>query len=218
VRVPALIIHRRNDPVYGMEHARALAEGIPAARLVELPGTDHFLYSGDTEPILDAVRSFMVGAASPPTPVDRFLTTVLAAEVAGVQTSHAEPAQALVAVIRPCVEANRGQVVGFTGAGFLSTFDGPGRAVRAAADLRAALAPLGVEVRTGVHTAEVERQGRNLIGTGVDIASSLARAARPGSILVTRTVTDLVAGCGLAFMPHHEHPDGVPQPPFEALV
>jgi len=146
-----------------------------------------------------------VGAAPP----ERFLATVLYAEVVAPDAVPDE----VVGAARRCVEAQRGRLVEAAGGAVLATFDGPGRGVRAACDLRDALAPLGVEIRAGVHTAEVERRGDAIAGTGVQVAGRLARAADPGSIWVSRTVTDLVAGCGLAFAPRGEHHlDGLAQP------
>jgi pimeloyl-ACP methyl ester carboxylesterase/DNA-binding winged helix-turn-helix (wHTH) protein len=209
IRVPTLVIHRSDDSYAGLEHAHELVAGIPGARLVELPGRDHFLFSGDTEPILAAVKDFVVGGSVGAAAPERFLATVLHAEL---MASDALPGDIAVAA-RRCVEAHRGRLVEGAGDGLLATFDGPGRGVRAACDLRNALAPLGVEIRAGVHTAEVERRGDAIAGTGVQVAGRLAREAEPGSIWVSRTVTDLVAGCGLAFAPRGEHHlEGVAQP------
>jgi hypothetical protein len=209
IRVPTLVIHRANDIFAGMEHARDLVAGIPDARLVELPGRDHYLFSGDTEPILAAVEDFVVGTSAGGAAPELFLATVLHAEVVAADVVPDD----VVAAARHCVERHRGRLLSVAGNVLLATFDGPGRGVRAACDLRDALAPLGVEIRAGVHTAEVERRGDAIAGTGVHVAGRLARAAEPGSIWVSRTVTDLVAGCGLAFAPRGEHQlDGLPQP------
>ena len=209
IRVPALVIHRADDTYAGLEHARDLVAGIPDARLVELPGRDHYLFSGDTAPILAAIEDFVVGASPATAPPERFLATVLHAEIVG---AGAVPDD-VVAAARRGIESHRGRLVGVTGSVLLATFDGPGRGVQAACDLRDALAPLGVEIRAGVHTAEVERRGDAIAGTGVQVAGRLAQEAQPGSIWVSRTVTDLVAGCGLAFAPRGEHQlDGLPHP------
>jgi class 3 adenylate cyclase len=224
IGVPTLVIHRRDDVFCGIEHARDLVRGIPDARLVELPGRDHYLFSGDTGPILAAVEDFVVGAAPgapPEASPERFLTTVLFADIVGSTATAAAVGDArfrrvldeFAATARRCVEAHRGRLVGFSGDGLVATFDGPGRGVRAACDLRDALAPLGTEIRAGLHTAEVERRGDDIAGFGVHVASRLAGAADPGSIWVSRTVTDLVVGCGLAFTPRGEHElAGLPQP------
>jgi hypothetical protein len=208
IHVPTLVIHRAADPVFGMEHAHDLADGIPGARLVELPGTDHFVFSGDTGPILDAVRDFVLGSTVAPPTVspDRFLATVASVEVVGGSDGFDEAA-------RHCVAANRGDVIDAPIGGLLAVFDGPGRGVQAMCDLRSALAPHGVEIRAGVHTAEVERRGREIVGVGVRVANWLGHAAQPGSIWVSRTVVDLVAGWGLVFAPRGEHHiDGLPHP------
>jgi pimeloyl-ACP methyl ester carboxylesterase len=215
IRVPTLVLHRTHDRMYGVENARDLVAGIPNARLVELPGTDHFLFSGDTAPILTAVRDFVVGAATEYADPDRFLATVLRVDVVGssIDLGHAVRSDELVVTVRRCVEHYRGQLLSATDGRFLATFAGPGRAVRAGCALQDALAPLGIEIRAGVHTAEVERRDDAVAGTGVDVASALAADAEPGSIMVSRTVTDLVAGWGLAFVSHGEQQVvGLPQP------
>jgi pimeloyl-ACP methyl ester carboxylesterase len=209
IRVPTLVIHRAHDTYAGLEHAHDLVARIRDARLVELPGRDHYLFSGDTEPILAAIEDFVVGASPATGAAERFLATVLHAEIVA---AGAVPDD-VVAAARRCVESHRGRLVGVTGGALLATFDGPGRGVQAACDLRDALAPLGAEIRAGVHTAEVERRGDAIAGTGVQVAGRLAQEAEPGSIWVSRTVTDLVAGCGLAFAPRGEHQlDGLPHP------
>jgi pimeloyl-ACP methyl ester carboxylesterase len=208
VAVPTLVIHRVDDTVYGIEPARQLAAGISGARMLELPGRDHFVFSGDTGPLLAAVEDFVVGSRpAAPSPPERFLATVLFADIVGSTAAAADMGDATFrrlldtfeATARRCVDAQRGDVVGFAGDGVVAVFDGPGRAVRAACDLRRELAPLGAEIRAGVHTAELERRGADVTGIGVHVAARLAALAEPGAVWVSRTVTDLVAGCGLAF-------------------
>ena len=221
IHVPTLVIHRSDDPIFGLEHAHALVTGIPGARLLALPGRDHFLFSGDTAPILAAVEEFVVGASASPASPDRFLATVLFADIVGSTATVAAVGDArwsrqldeFARVARHCVEDHRGELVGFAGDGLLAVFDGPGRGVRAACDLRDTLAPLGTEIRAGIHTAEIERRNGDVAGIGVHIASRLAEVADPGAVWVSRTVTDLVAGCGLVFKPRGEHRlAGVPDP------
>jgi hypothetical protein len=215
IAVPTLVLHRSEDAAYAIEHARALVDGIPDARLIELPGTDHWLFSGDTEPIVDAVRSFVAGTVGTTPVPDRFLTTVLVAAPVGPATGFA---QAVESAARRCVESHRGVVVSIDPSGIVSTFDGPGRAVQAAVALSGVLAPLGTEIRVGVHTAEVRRDGDAIRGIGVEVAERLARAAEPGAILVSRTVTDLVAGWGVLFTPYGADLDGLPQPLYAVVV
>ena len=215
IRVPTLVVHRSHDAFYGIEHARDLVAGIPDTRFLELPGTDHFLFSGDTAPILAAVEEFVIGTAPVVPSSDRFLATVLVCRYRRVDRDRVPPARVddFAATARRCVERHRGQLVGSPGDGLLATFDGPGRGVRAAADLRDALAPLGIDIRVGVHTAEVERRGDDIAGVGVQVARRLAELAEPGSIWVSRTLTDLVAGCGLAFAARGERAiEGLAQP------
>jgi pimeloyl-ACP methyl ester carboxylesterase len=221
IAAPTLVVHRRHDAFYGIEHARDLVAGIPDTRFLELPGTDHFLFSGDTAPILAAVEEFVIGTAPVvPTP-DRFLATVLFADIVGSTATAADVGDTrfarqfddFAATARRCVDRHRGRLVGLSGDGLLATFDGPGRGVRAGCDLRDALAPLGTEIRVGVHTAEVERRNDDIAGVGVHVARRLAELAEPGSIWVSRTVTDLVAGFGLAFAARGEYSiEGLAQP------
>ncbi|MEV6489022.1 hypothetical protein AB0M20_10370 [Actinoplanes sp. NPDC051633] len=210
IRVPALVVHRSEDAIYGIEHAHALVDGIPGAQLVELPGSDHFLFSGDTGPILTALERFVGGAAAPPAE-ERFLATVVF--VGGAGSGGLEDH---IAALRQGIESHRGALISLTADGLLCTFDGPGRGVRAACELRDTLAPLGTTIRAGVHTAEVERRGDQLSGTAVSVARDLAEAADPGSVLVSRTVTELVAGWGLAFAARDRPIAGLPV--FEVAV
>jgi pimeloyl-ACP methyl ester carboxylesterase/DNA-binding winged helix-turn-helix (wHTH) protein len=219
VAVPTLVIHRTDDAVYGIGPARDVAAGIPGARLLELPGRDHYMFSGDTGPLLAAVEDFVVGPPAAPASPDRFLATVVVAGIAGSRAAAADMGEAgfrrmldsFAAEARRCVEAYRGELLPGPGDGLVATFDGPGRGVRAACDLGRALAPLGAEIRAGVHTAEIERRGSDVAGIGVEIAGRLADLAEPGSVWVSRTVTDLVAGCDLAFEPRGERDlPGVP--------
>jgi pimeloyl-ACP methyl ester carboxylesterase len=207
IHVPTLVIHRTKDPVFGISHAQDLTAGIAGARLVELPGGDHFMFSGDTAPILAAVKDFVLGqTGTSAASTDRFLATVAAVEVVGASDGFDIAA-------RRCVAAHRGDVVEARADGMVAIFDGPGRGVRAMCDLRATLAPLGIEIRAAVHTAEVERQGRRVVGLGIQVANRLAQNAELGSIWVSRTVVDLVAGWGLAFTPRGEQSiDGLPHP------
>jgi DNA-binding winged helix-turn-helix (wHTH) protein/class 3 adenylate cyclase len=213
ISVPTLVIHRTDDTIVPIEHARDLVTGIANSRIVELPGRDHFVFSGDTAPILTAVEEFVVGTSAGPVSSDRFLATVLFADIVASTNAAADVGDArwtreldeFSSIAARCTNEHRGELIGFAGDGLLAIFDGPGRGVRAACDLRNALAPVGTEIRAGVHTAEIERRGRDVAGIGVHIASRIADVADPGSVWVSRTVTDLVAGCGLAFEPRGEH-------------
>jgi pimeloyl-ACP methyl ester carboxylesterase/DNA-binding winged helix-turn-helix (wHTH) protein len=218
---PTMVIHRTDDVIVPIEHARRLVECIPSARLVELPGTDHWVFSGDTDPIVDAVRAHVVGSSDAAPPGERVLATVVNVEIveatraarrlgdrrwAGLLDQFHAAASAAVA-------EHRGELVATTGDGVVAIFDGPGRAVLGGLALQRAVAPLGLEVRGGIHTAEIERRDADIAGIGVQIARRVAALAPPGQIWVSRTVTDLVAGTGLVFRDRGSHElDGLDTP------
>jgi pimeloyl-ACP methyl ester carboxylesterase len=223
IPVPTLVLHRAEDPAVPPAHGRRLAASIPGARLVVLDGTDHFLMSGDPAQTLQALQDFMdAGGAQGEVPHDdRVLATVLFVDV----VDSTRMAQALGdrawtarldrfhALARGTVERHRGRLVNTTGDGLVATFDGPGRAVHAAAALRDAVQSVELTVRCGLHTAEIQTRGEDIAGIGVHIAGRVAGAAQPGEVWVSRTVTDLVAGTGLEFEPHGEHDlKGLDQP------
>jgi class 3 adenylate cyclase/DNA-binding CsgD family transcriptional regulator len=221
IRVPALILHRTGDRSLPVEGSRYLAEHIPGARYVELPGEDHLPFVGDQDALLDEVEQFLTGARPAPEP-NRVLLTVAAVEA--VETALAA-ARLGAAGWRAAVEAHgarvrqelaryRGQQIRTTGAGFLATFDGPARAVRCASAVVGAAAGLGLAVRAGVHTGECDVLGGDdgdIGGVAVQLACGVLAQARPGDVLVSSTVTDLVAGSGLAFEGQGTHRfEGVP--------
>jgi pimeloyl-ACP methyl ester carboxylesterase len=214
VTQPTLVLHREHDGVYDLDNAQDLVDHLPDARLVVLAGDDHAIFSGDLDPLVAAVESFVARTHGPtPGQAERFLATVLCVDIVGstgeVQRvgdrAWAEVLDRFHAGAAEAVAAARGRVVGTSGDGLLATFDGPGRAVHAAGAVRAVAAPLGIEVPAGLHTAEIERRGEDVAGVGVHVASRVADLAPPGSIWVTRTVTDLVAGVGLEFEDRGEH-------------
>ena len=211
---PTLVLHREDDVIYGLEHAHALVDGIEDAELVVLAGDDHAIFSGDLEELLAAVERHVTGSVErAEAPGERFLASVLCLDIVGSTDSVqrvGDPAWTALldrfhGVARAEVERARGRVVGTAGDGLLATFDGPGRAVQAAAAIRTAAAPMGIDLRAGVHTAEIQRRGQDVAGIGVHVASRIADAAEPGSIWVSQTVTDLVAGVGLVFEERGEH-------------
>lgn len=206
VRVPTLILHRRGDRLTRVEQARVLADGIPGSRLVELPGDDHIPWAGDVEAILDEVEEFLTGVRHGPEP-DRVLATVLFTDIVGATEKAAELGdrrwRALLsehhAAVRRELARFRGREVDTAGDGFLATFDGPARAVRCACAAMGALQPLGLDLRAGLHTGEVEVMGEKVGGIAVHIGARVAARAGPGEVLVSHTVKDLVAGSGLRF-------------------
>jgi class 3 adenylate cyclase len=217
IRVPTILIHRDGDGRADVRGARWMAEQIPGARYVELPGNDHLIWA-DPDPIIDVVEEFVTGV--PPAAIpDRMLTTVLFTDVVG-STERAvaigdEPWRRLLdrhnELVRRYLERFRGREVDTAGDGFLATFDGPARAVRCAQAIADAVVALGLQIRAGIHTGEVEVRGDDIGGLAVHIAARVVALAGPGEVLASRTVKDLVAGSGITFGSRGEHElKGVP--------
>jgi pimeloyl-ACP methyl ester carboxylesterase len=207
IRVPTLVVHRTGDANVNVEAGRFLAEHIPGARYLELPGIDHVPFVGDNAPeIADAVEEFLTGSR-PPVAVDRVLATVLFTDIVG----STEKAVALGdnrwrdlldshhATIRRNLTRFRGNEVKSTGDGILATFDGPARGVRCACTIAEEIRPLGINVRAGLHTGECEMIGDDVGGIAVHIGARVAALASADEVLVSSTVKDLVAGSGLRF-------------------
>ena len=209
IQAPALVLHRSGDLMVPLALGRYLADHLPHASLVELPGTDHLFFVGDTDTVLDEVELFLTGAR-PAQPVDRVVTTLLFTDVVGSTALAAEVGdqrwrellEGFKDTVRREVERGGGRVVDFAGDGALAAFDGPARAIRCGVGLHKALAPLGLDLRVGVHTGEVEQlRGGDLGGLAVHLASRIMAEAGAGEVLVSSTVRDLVVGSGIAFTP-----------------
>ena len=206
VRVPTLIVHRVDDPVCHVENARYLAANIPGARYVELPGSLHIPWAGGGDEILAEVREFLTGVREAPEP-NRVLATVLFTDIVGSSERATELGdrrwrellEAHHAAVRRELERFRGREVDTAGDGFLASFDGPARAIRSARAAVDAVRGIGLDIRAGVHTGECEVIGEKLAGIAVHIGARVAGQARPGEVLVSSTVRDLVAGSGLEF-------------------
>jgi pimeloyl-ACP methyl ester carboxylesterase len=218
VRVPTLVMNRVADLDVNVEEARYVAARIPGAKLVELPGADHTLWVGDTGPLLDEIEEFLTGVRRGPDP-DRVLATVLFTDVVGSTERAAaigdrawgELVERHHAAVRAELDRFRGREVDTAGDGFLATFDGPARAVRCGAASIEAVRGIGLEIRAGVHTGEVEMVDDGVRGLAVHIGSRVAGLARGGEVLVSSTVKDLVAGSGIEFADRGEHDlKGVP--------
>jgi class 3 adenylate cyclase len=213
ISVPTLIVHRRGDATVPIAEAEALAAAIPNARLVTLPGSDHYMLSGDTAQIADVVEEFVTGTPAPTISTERLLATVVLADIVDSTPTAARLGDRAWArklddferLSHDAVAKVRGELVTTTGDGVLAIFDGPGRGVHAATALRDTVAGLGLQLRVGVHTAEIERRGADVVGLGVHVASRVASAATPGEVWVSRTVRDLVAGTGIELEPRGEH-------------
>jgi class 3 adenylate cyclase len=221
VRVPTLVLHREECQVAALDDSRYLAQHIPGARLAVLPGGDISLYSEPAAPGLRHIEEFLRGLHGP-SESDRALATILFTDMVGsTQQLSAVGDQAWRnlldshdVVARTVVEQHGGRVVRTTvttGDGILATFDGPGRAIRCARALADALRPLGVQIRAGVHTGEVENRENDIAGIAVHIAARVLELAGANELLVSAAVPMLVAGSGFAFDDRGEHElKGVP--------
>nr|MBA2566840.1 adenylate/guanylate cyclase domain-containing protein [Thermoleophilaceae bacterium] len=197
IRVPTLVMHRRDDSMLMVEHGRYIAEHIPGARYVELEGTDSLFSVGDSEAILGEIEEFLTGARHAREP-DRVLATVLFTDIVGSTERAAELGdsrwRALLerhdSLARREVERHRGRTVKSTGDGILATFDGPARAIGAATSIEDAVRRLGIQIRAGLHTGECEMIGDDVGGLAVHIGARVMGAAAPGEVLVSSTVKD----------------------------
>jgi class 3 adenylate cyclase len=213
IRVPTLVLYRSGDRAVLPAWSRAVAEGVPNAREVELEGSDHLFCAGDQRMLLDEVEQFLTGRLSTRVS-DRVLASVMFTDIVGsTERAAAVGDQRWRAVLERhqrladrVVGDSRGRVIKSTGDGVLAAFDGPARAVRAGMALRdAAPSELEVHLRVGVHTGECEAIGDDLGGIGVHIAARVQAAADPDEVLVSSTVKDLVVGSGLRFADRGEH-------------
>jgi class 3 adenylate cyclase len=218
LRLPTLVFHRRDDRVFDIETSRAAAATIPGARFVELPGSEHDIFLGDTAPVLSEIERFLREPETATTP-DRVLATVLFTDiVASTEQLAASGDDAWGRTLdehdrlmERLVASYRGRVIKSTGDGILATFDGPARAVRCAAEMIDAASQQGITLRAGLHTGEIEIRPADVIGIAVHTANRIAALADPTQILVSRTVVDLTAGSGLQFESRGDHQlKGVP--------
>jgi class 3 adenylate cyclase len=212
IRAPTLILHTVENRFIPIEHGRYLAQHIPNSRLVELPGADHTVVSTRVEPVADEIEEFLTGTRGA-ADHDRMLTTLLFTDVVGstdrVAAIGDRAWHTLLDrhddVVRRQLARFSGQQQKFTGDGILATFDGPARAIRCGIAIRDAARQIGLDVRVGIHTGEVERRGTELAGIAVHLAHRICQTAQPGEVLVSRTLVDLVAGSGATFDDRGEH-------------
>jgi class 3 adenylate cyclase len=218
IQAPTLVLYRRDDRLYGKPHATYLAEHIPGAKLVELPGDDNFMLVGDVDEVVSEIEEFLTGARHP-AESDRVLATVLFTDMVASTERAAEVGDRRWRelldghdrAIRRQLERFRGREVNTSGDGFVATFAGPGRAIECACAIRDAVRAVGVEVRVGLHTGEIELRGDDIGGIGVHIAARVMSHAAGGEVLTSAAVPLLVAGSGLQFEDRGEHElKGVP--------
>lgn len=218
VRVPTLVIHRTDDAIESVDAGRDISQRIPEARFVELPGGDNAPWAGDQDAVLDLVEEFFTGARHG-FEVDRVLATVLFTDIVRSTERAAELGDSRWADlldehhkrVRAELERFRGTEVDTAGDGFLATFDGPARAVRCAAAISEAVRDVGLEIRAGVHTGEIEFVAGDVRGIAVHIAARVMSLAGSSEVLASQTVKDLVVGSGLTFVDAGEHKlKGVP--------
>lgn len=207
VNVPTLVIHRKDDVTVDSAGGRMLAERIPNARYVELPGVDHLPMVGDnSNRILDEIARFLTGEWRP-AETERVLATVLFTDIVDSTRRAGELGdrqwrdllQRHHNLIRGELIRFRGQEIDTAGDGFLATFDGPARGIRCACAIRDTISNLGLTIRAGLHTGECEMMGPKVSGIAVHIGARVMGAAGPDEVLVSSTVKDLVAGSGLQF-------------------
>ncbi len=213
VQAPTLILHRAGDALTPVRAGRYLAEHIPGAKYVEIPGTDHMVLDQETQDIIaDEIEEFITGTRHHLEP-DRVLATVMFTDIVRSTERAAELGDerwrellsSYYAVLRKELTVFRGHEVNTAGDGLLATFDGPARAIRCAGSVREKMRPLGLQVRTGLHTGECELIGDDIGGIAVHIAARVAAIAEPDEVMVSSTVKDLVAGSGLQFADRGMH-------------
>ncbi|MFQ5972832.1 MAG: adenylate/guanylate cyclase domain-containing protein [Alphaproteobacteria bacterium] len=205
VRVPTLVLHRNGDRDSQVEEGRYIADHIQNAKFMELEGEDHFV-ALNPDQILDPVEEFVTGK-QPTANFDRKLATILFVDIVdstkkAVTLGDKQWKAVLDAFFRNSnsqIERHNGRLVKTTGDGLLAVFDGPARGIRCGCEIRDQVHELGITVRCGVHTAEIEDLGNDVVGVGVHVGARIASHAHSGEVWVSRTVRDLVAGSGLTF-------------------
>jgi class 3 adenylate cyclase len=208
VRVPTLVLHRAADALVPVQLGRDFAAQIPGAQYIEYPGGDHAFWSGDVEALLGDIEEFITGhRETESADLERILATVLFTDIVDSTRRAAEMGDqnwrrlldSHDQLARQTVERHRGNLIKNTGDGILATFDGPGRAVRCALAFSAAAKQIGLLLRSGLHTGEIEVRGRDIGGIAVHAAARVMANSGPEEVLVSRVVSDLVAGAGLKF-------------------
>ncbi|WP_298253244.1 adenylate/guanylate cyclase domain-containing protein [Bradyrhizobium sp.] len=214
IRVPTLVLHRRADLMVPVAAGHALARQIPDAKFIEYDGEDHIFWTGDVEAFLGDIEEFVTGSRDhSSSEIERVLATVLFTDLVDSTRRAADMGDQAWRrmldnhdrVARQTVEKFRGQLIKSTGDGILATFDGPGRAIRCALAFSAAAGQIGLPLRAGLHTGEIELRDRDVGGIAVHAAARVMAQAQANEVLVSRVVTDLVAGAGLKFAERGSH-------------
>jgi class 3 adenylate cyclase/pimeloyl-ACP methyl ester carboxylesterase len=209
IRRPVLVVQRRGDQVVRCGNGRYLADHVPDAVYLELPGRDHMYFMGDTQPLVDTLVRFAAAQAAVPhaAPAERFLATVLFTDIVGStelagrlgDRAWRELLQRFHAFSRTQIAAFRGREIDTAGDGYFAIFDGPARAMRCADAMVRGLHGLGITIRAGLHTGEVETLGDKVSGMAVHIGARVMSKAGDGEVWVSSTARDLVAGSGIGF-------------------
>ena len=212
IRVPTLVLHRTEDPLEPVASGRFVAEQIPDATLVELPGRDGLPWIGEVDSVLEAIEIFITGERRAPEPDRRVVTVLFTDIVDSTATSESlgsdawrDVRNAHDRIVREELNRGFGREVKTMGDGFLATFDGPARAIGCASAIVGRTAEIGVPVRAGLHTGEIEIEGDDVAGLGVAIGARIGAMAGPSEVIVSQTVKDLVAGSGITFEDAGEH-------------
>jgi class 3 adenylate cyclase len=207
IKVPTLVLHREGDQFVDRRHSEYLAEHIPGARYVVLPGREAISFGSDSRALLEEIEEFLTGHRHAPDP-ERILATVMFSDIVD-STRRAsemgdrrwrEQLESIESAMRHELDRYRGRAIKTMGDGLLATFDGPARAIRCATAIRdGARSQFGLDLRTGLHTGEVEMIGNDVGGIAVHIGARVGASAAPGEVLVSGTVKDLVVGSGIEF-------------------
>jgi class 3 adenylate cyclase/pimeloyl-ACP methyl ester carboxylesterase len=218
IQSPTLVLYRDGDRWVGRPHAEYLAEHISGATLVGLPGEGNLIFFGDTDPVIDEIEEFLTGARHAPE-TDRVLATVLFTDIVRSTERAAELGDSRWRdlldshdrTVRRQLDRFRGREINTAGDGFFATFEGPGRAIQCGCAIRDAVNALGIDIRVGLHTGEIEMRGNDAAGMAVHIGARVAALAAPGEVLVSGAIPPLVAGSGIEFEDRGEHElKGVP--------
>jgi class 3 adenylate cyclase len=212
ISVPALVLHRRDDRLLPARQGEYLADHIPNARYVELDGSDHLPTVGDQDALFDEVEEFLVGSRGAHG-AERALATILFTDIVGSTETAArlgdqrwrDLLERHDTAVRRELALHRGREVKTMGDGFLATFNGPARAIRCATAINQDLSESGVEIRSGIHSGEVEAIGEDVGGMAVNIGARVGALAAPGEVLVSSTVRELVVGSGIEFEDRGSH-------------